>query len=63
MTSTLTKPTDNPRPVVLTCPACGRRVIVHVPARVSCLPCGERMHPLAPPEPAAGPQQPEEGEP
>jgi hypothetical protein len=30
-------------PVILECPKCRQRVIVHVPAGAHCLPCGRRM--------------------
>jgi hypothetical protein len=32
-----------PPPTVLECPKCGQRVIVHIPAEATCLPCGRRM--------------------
>lgn len=35
-------------PAILECPKCRQRVIVHVPAAATCLPCGRRMGPIGP---------------
>lgn len=34
-------------PVVLQCPKCGVRVILHLPGVATCLPCGQRMRQVA----------------